>query len=448
MTSSAWHSPFVFFFDPVLRAPTIGTILMCIGAALTGTLLLLRRQALFGEVLSHAAYPGIIVGLIAVAELFGETDPLLPLGAACGAFATAAAALWGVHRLEGLGVRSDSALCFALSATFGLGVLLASAVQFQYGALYQQVESYLYGQAATMLDLHIAIYALLTLLVIGIISLFFKELEAITFDRLFAATSGMWVRAVDALFLCLVTLTVVVGVRSVGVVLMSAMLIAPPVAARPCARSLKGMLLFASLFGALAAFGGNYLSVQLALYLEGSFDGRVTLPTGPVIVIVATALTAASLLLAPERGLLSRWMRIAAFRHRCFLENLLKALWKAGLDEEQSYAAIASRHTASSLYLRVALWQLVREGWIERVAPDRCRLTADGAVRGAKIVRLHRLWELYLTECVGIGAERVHRSAEEIEHILTPQLERRLTELLHNPRRDPHQREIPPPNPL
>ena len=72
-----------------------------------------------------------------------------------------------------------------------------------------------------------------------------------------------------------------------------------------------------------------------------------------------------------------------------------------------------------------------------------CALPISGFHRASYIVRLHRLWEVYLVEHLGFGAERVHRSAEEMEHILTPEVEKELTRLLDDPEVDPHQQPIP-----
>jgi manganese/zinc/iron transport system permease protein len=85
-----------------------------------------------------------------------------------------------------------------------------------------------------------------------------------------------------------------------------------------------------------------------------------------------------------------------------------------------------------------------RQGWIKREKNDYYHLTKEGQQRAAKIVRLHRLWEVYLTNYLGMGGERVHRNAEDMEHILTPELERELTLLLKDPKQDPHQQPIPP----
>jgi len=169
------------------------------------------------------------------------------------------------------------------------------------------------------------------------------------------------------------------------------------------------------------------------------------LPTGPMIVMVATVICILSLLFAPERGLVLRMIRIARFRYQCVCENILKAIWRISPTEEVSFQQIRRCLTDSKWYLRWILSRLQANGWILKKG-ESFELTHDGELKAANIVRLHRLWEVYLADYLGVGAERVHRSAEEMEHIITPDLERELTLLLHDPKEDPHHQPIPPRN--
>jgi manganese/zinc/iron transport system permease protein len=441
-------SPWVYFYDPVLRAPTIGSMLMCLAAALVGVLVFLRKQSLVGESLSHAAYPGVIMGVI-IAGLFGIeeqaelTVALLIMG---GAFVTSLLGLLTISFLETrLKVHSDSALCFVLASFFGIGLTLASEVQVRYTPLYSQVISYLYGQAATMTDVHILIYGLLSLFITLLILFFYKELQAISFDRHYAKALGIPVRRLDLILFLMIVLAVVIGIRSVGVILMSAMLIAPAAAARQYTDKLYIMLFLAAIFGVLSGFLGNFLSLELTTQWSESLAYRpISLPTGPMIVLVASALCFLSLLMAPGRGLLWRLIRIARFRRQCLQENILKSMWRLGAGNTLSFDQIKRYQNVSFLYLQGMLLALAFNGWIDRLGDSHFKLTKEGEIWAARIVRLHRLWEVYLADYLGVGAERVHRSAEEMEHILTPELEKELTLLLKDPKEDPHHQPIPP----
>lgn len=442
------QSPFFYFTDSVLRGPTIGCMLMCLAAGIVGVIVFLRKQSLLGETLSHATYPGVIFGVIAATSfsLTVADDSLVSMAIMAGAFLTAVAGLLCVQFLERkLAVRSDAALCFVLSAFFGIGLTLASRVQFTHPVFYRRIQGYLYGQAATMTDWHIFIYASLAIFVITIVLIFYKELQLLTFDREYGKSLGVRVRLIDAFAFILTVSAVVIGIRSVGVVLMSAMLIAPAAAARQFSHRLSVIFVLAGVIGLISGFLGNYLSTEVTMHLQLTHPtARLSLPTGPMIVVVASLICILALLFAPERGLIPRLMRIARFRYKTLCENILKQFWRQGMGNELQFHVVANYHNVSGLYLRWVLAQLIHNGWLEDGAGSSYKLTSDGFQWASKIIRLHRLWEVYLSDYLGVGADKVHRNAEEMEHILTPELEEELTLLLDNPKRDPHQQPIPP----
>lgn len=406
-----------FFTDPVLRAPTWGCTLMCLASSLMGVLIFLRKRSLLSETLSHATYPGALLGVSLFALLFPQYEEWTFIALLGGAFASSYCGLKAIVWLEQKGgVRTDAALCFVLAVFFGIGVVVASAMQTGLPVWHKQVQMLLFGQAATMNDLHIWIYGSLALLMALFLFLTFRPLQSSLFDRDFSISAGLPVLHLERILFWFLLLSLIVGIRSVGVVLMSGMVIAPAVAARQFSDRLQIVFLFASFFGGASGLCGNYLSVL------------GNLPTGPMIVLVGTAFALFSLLFAPKRGLLFRFWRILIFRLRCLEENILKRIWMKGTFSERA-----------SFTLRIALWRLKREGWLN----ERLVLTSDGRLKAASIVRLHRLWELYLAAKLGFQAEKVHRTAEEMEHILTPEMEEKLTSLLKNPKRDPHQQPIP-----
>lgn len=444
MLAYGWTS---YFTDPVLRGPTVGSMLMCLGAALIGVLVFLRRRSLIGESLSHAAYPGVILGALGagVLAIGDEDEVLVTIFMMIGGSVTALLGMWLIDYLETKWrVRSDSALCFVLSVFFGMGVTLASQMQFTYTSLYKKIQAYLYGQAATMTDVHVLVYGVLSLVIIIAIVLFYKELQIAAFDRLYAASIGISMRWTEGILLILTILALVIGIRSVGVVLMSAMLIAPAVAARQFTDRLSKMFWISAFFGVLSAFVGTYLSIDVSLRFSEAYpQERFSLPTGPMIVLVASILCLLALLFSPKRGLIFRICRIGYFRYQCVCENLLKSFWRLAGDNALSFEEIEKYQSVSPLYLRFILSRLVRMGWLERVPNGDYCLTVDGRLRAAHIVRLHRLWEVYLVDYFGLGVERVHRSAEEMEHIITPEIEKELTMLLDDPKYDPHHQPIP-----
>lgn len=431
-------SLFDFFTDPVLRGPTWGTLLMCIASSLMGAVLLLKRRPLLGESLSHAAYPGIIGGVSLFAFLFpgyGESAIFAVLG---GAFLTSFLGFKAIEGMEKRGVHSDAALSFVLALFFGIGTVAASAMQSVLPSWRVQVQSLMFGQAATMSDFHIVLYASLTSTVVLFLIFGFRPLQAVLFDPDYAKSSGLPVSWIERTIFWLFLFSLILGIRSVGIVLISGMAVAPAIAARQFTDRLRSFFYLSAFFGALSGLVGNGVSVlgTIALSKEGE---RLTLPTGPSIILVGAAIALFSLLFAPKRGWISRISRIAAFRFRCLKENVLKAMWRK---ESFSVETIKKSHRISSLMLFAILWDLKRGGWIDR-SETRVFLTADGRRKAASIVRLHRLWELYLASELGVSNEKIHLDAEEMEHILTPDIEERLTRLLADPKIDPHSQPIP-----
>ncbi|MCB1110865.1 MAG: metal ABC transporter permease [Chlamydiia bacterium] len=421
-----------FFIDPLYRSPVIGSMLMCLSSALVGTLMVVKRRSLVGEALSHAAYPGVILSVIVGALFLSPNHPLAILVVLAGAFLFSYLGLEVIEKLRRVfRIHLDAALCLTLSVFLGIGVVFASRIQFTHPLWYQQAQVFIYGQAATMNDTHILIYGFLSLLVAAFILYRFREIELALFDAPYAQSRGLSMdRVIRGIFFLLI-LSIVVGIRSVGVILISGMLLAPAAAARAFTDRFSHLLVLAGLFGVLSGLGGNYLSLRLAY------------PTGPMILLVAVALSLLSLLLAPQKGAIPRLIRSSRFRRRCQLENILKTLWKGGIDTPLSIEGILKWNPMGRLPMQHALFTLKREGWIFKNGEGKLLLTSDGIKRAEHLIRLHRLWELYLVSCLKVDEERVHHSAEEMEHIITPDLEDRLSALLNHPKRDPHQKPIP-----
>ncbi|WP_322489079.1 metal ABC transporter permease [Chloroflexus sp.] len=281
------------FTDYTLRNVTLGSMLLGAISGLLGCFAVLRRQALLGDAMSHAALPGIALAFL----LTGQRDPFtLLLGAAIAALV---AALWLLAIVRTSRIKDDAALALILAVFFGFGLVLLSYVQRQPTAAQAGLKSFLFGQAAALVERD-----LWAMLAIGgpalvLIAIFWPQVKLISFDPDFARSLGLPVRRFEVLLTGVLVAAIVIGLQTVGVVLMSAMLIAPAVAARQWTNRIETMVLLAAGFGTLAAFIGAWISAQ-----------GERLATGPVIVLAMSALTAISLLIAPERGLLWRQWRL------------------------------------------------------------------------------------------------------------------------------------------
>lgn len=292
--------------DQTLITVMAGATLTGALAGGTGCFTVLRRQSLAGDIVSHAALSGIVLSFLAGYQLFEIEQPggwnLL------GGLLTGLLAMGLVQRIpRRTPLQADSALGVALALFFGAGmVLLGIAMRLPSGAA-RGLEAYLFGMAATLLPEDV--YALLgvSALTVGLLAAFWRPLRLVTFDPAYAHNAGFSIKRYDALLTGIMVLVILVGARTVGVVLMVALLTAPAAAARLWTRRLGAMVLLATLFGGLAGAIGAWLS-SLATHT----------PTGPLIVLASAAIFVASLLLAPGRGLIAR----------AFHQRKLRKRWK------------------------------------------------------------------------------------------------------------------------
>jgi manganese/zinc/iron transport system permease protein len=235
----------------------------------------------------------------------------------------------------------------------------------------------------------------------------------------------------------LIVLAVAIGLQAVGVVLMAAMLVTPAAAARYWTDRLSVMLLLAALFGGLSGMIGAYISAVSR-----------GMPTGPWMVVAISTLFLLSLLCAPRRGVLLRLHRHYRFKRRTADENILRTLYKFGerlqrWEVAHSPVELLQHRQMPMRALAHTLNRLAAKGYVQETPQGLFLLTARGLRRAERLTRLHRLWELYLTRKLELAPDHVHDDAEEIEHILTPELERRLEDALEEPAVDPHGRIIP-----
>lgn len=429
-----------FFFHPVLRSTTIGSMLMGSSIAMVGAILLVQRRSLLGEALSHAAYPGALAAPFILFWLGIESGTVLSIAVFLGAFIFCGYGLRAITRYQKtLQLHPDVALSLVSTLFLGIGILLASRLQFMHPLFYQQLSRFLYGQVATITDVEVVVYGLFTLFCSSLFFTRLRQLELRLFDPQFGKNIASQGGKIDRLLFFLLLLAVVFGIESVGVILFSGMLVAPAISARQLTDRFSRLIPMAACFGCLAAFLGNVLAIYLPLWL----GKEIALPIGPTIVITSAAFTLLILLFAPTKGFFPRMFRIGSFRLVCLGENVLKTLWKNG-DGKRGFSLVEMQTECPCRYvLLVFVLFFLRITKKVRKEGSTYRLLPKGFRRASQLVRLHRLWELYLTSHLDMDCHRVHASAEEIEHLLTPDLEKQLTLLLNDPKLDPHSQPIP-----
>lgn len=278
-------------FDYTLRTVALGSAVLGLVSGALGAYAVLRRQSLVGDAISHAALPGVALAFII-------TQSKAPLVLMIGAGLAGWLATLVVLRItSSTRVKTDSALGIVLSVFFGFGLVLLSFIQRHVpNAAQAGLEKFLFGQAATLLMSDVVTMAAVGGIALAVMALFWKEFKLASFDPAFGASLGFPIRLLDVLLTTLLVVAIVIGLQTVGVVLMSAMVVAPAAAARQWTDRLGTMIGLSALFGALAGVSGAAISSLVP-----------RLPTGPTIVLCISAVVVVSLLFAPNRGLV--WAR-------------------------------------------------------------------------------------------------------------------------------------------
>lgn len=336
------------FNDYTLRTITLGTAILGAVTGMLGSFAVLRKQSLLGDAISHAALPGIAIAFLITGAKDSNT---LLLGALI-------SGLIGTFWIRGIvkktHLKSDTALGLILSLFFGFGMLLLTFIQKQPNANQAGLDKYLFGQAATLVESDVWLMAIVTGLCLFVLLLFWKEFKILLFDADYTKTLGFNTKVIDILITSFIVLAIVLGLQTVGVVLMSAMLLAPAAAARQWTNSLSKMVLLAAIFGAFSGVFGTAISAS-----------QTNLSTGPVIVLVAAVFVVISFVFSPSRGLLFKQIRFIKNRRDLELHKTLAFMYHIA----ETHENISHPHTIKLLnnfqgFTRKTLQKLVEKNYV------------------------------------------------------------------------------------
>lgn len=294
-------TPFEFLGNHTFRMVFLGTSMIGLVAGSLGAFAYLRKRSLVSDVISHAALPGALgTFLLAVAVgLDGRNLALLLVGAlVVGGLAVAASG----HVARRSRIRIDTAMAIVLTVFFGVGMLLMRVIADGPFPGKGGIQDYLFGNATVITMADLVTIAVVGVVALAMMVLFWKEFALRTFDPAHAALLGFG-RLVDGLMSAALVMAVVIGVKAVGLVLMVALVVTPAAAARQWTRRLPTMVALSAIIGALGGGLGTYVSVNLG-----------AVPPGPVVVLVLFVVFVASLLLAPERSVIHRLVQRARMR--------------------------------------------------------------------------------------------------------------------------------------
>jgi manganese/zinc/iron transport system permease protein len=419
--------------------PLLAATLASVGCAVLGNFLVLRKLSLMGDAISHSVLPGLVIAFLV-------TSSRNPVAMMIGAGIAGIATVLLVEIVKKLGrVESGAAMGVVFSVLFALGVLLIETQ-----AVHQidlDAECVLHGQLETLawwdapdsftglmsmstfdaVPRQVVTLAIMTLLALGFVGMFFKELRISAFDPQLATTQGYNATLMHGALMTLVAGATVASFEAVGSILVIAMLICPAATARMLTDRLKIQVILSIVI----AIGSAVLGYLGASVIPGLLGKDAVNAAGSIAVMSGVLLTL-SILASPSRGVIARMIRSRTLSSRIAREDLLATLYRAR-ERGDLPITLGSLREESRLHDRT-LSRAFRAQLIEQDAGG-ISLTSSGEDEAARIVRRHRLWERYLVDQAGLSPDHVHDAAETLEH----------TEL-EPPRRsdeDPHGRAIP-----
>ncbi len=351
----------------------VGAALLGIAAGGSGAFIFLRKRALVSDAVSHATLPGVGLAFIAMVALGGDGRwlPGLLIGSALSAAIGLVIVEWMARATR---LSEDAAIGAVLSVFFGLGIVLLTIIQTLSSGRQAGLESFLLGATAGMLLSEAYTIAAAGLVAALIVLAMRRQMTLVAFDPDYAATQGVDIRRTDLTMMALALIVTVIGLKVVGLILIVALLIIPPAAARFWTDRVDRLIALAALFGGLAGYIGAALSSAFA-----------ALPTGPIIVLVAFALFLASLLGSPLRGVLAAALNGLSFRRRVHRRQGLLALARgeaiydgftlavlrqAGLIRRDGVATLAGRAAAAAAVRDEARWDAAHDLAAHNLAED------------------------------------------------------------------------------
>ncbi|MDD2942309.1 MAG: iron chelate uptake ABC transporter family permease subunit [bacterium] len=438
-------------------APLLTALFAAASAAVLGSILLLRRSSLMGDAISHSVLPGIVI-----AFLVSGSRSALPVffGALC-AGVLAAVLIELVRRLGRLSV--DTSMGVVFSIFFALGVLLIEVASGRSVDL--DADCLLHGQLETLIwiprsredvfswsglltSLPLPVYnsAAVFLLVIFVVSVFYKEIKLFCFDQEFAHLMGMRVSLAYYLLMILVAFAVVASFQAVGSILVIAMIICPAASARLWTDRFSRQIFFALLFSVLSVLVGY----AAASWVPAMLGYQYSLNAAGMIALTSGLLLTLSVLFAPQYGVMGKILRARRLVLQVTMEDVIGLLYRleemtaAGVAEVGRGAAAADLRAVlpgvsnlpAALELGLSLGLLVCQA-------GHYKLTEAGRASAATLLRSHRLWERYMVDIMGLSPDHVHVTATALEHFTSPDLVSALSEGQDFPGEDPHGREIP-----
>jgi ABC-type Mn2+/Zn2+ transport system permease subunit/Mn-dependent DtxR family transcriptional regulator len=378
-------------------------------------------MALIGDALAHAVLPGVVIGFM----IAGKNQAALFFGAVAAGIVTVLL-ISAVHR--NTKIKEDTSIGIIFTGAFALGILLVSQLK----QVHIDLSSYLFGDVLGVSSGDIVLSLVIMLIILICVVLFYKQLLITSFDPTMAAVIGISVTFIHYMLMMLLSMSIVAGLQSVGVILIIAMLITPPATAYLLSSDLKVILILSSVFGILSAVIGLYLSYYF------------NFASGASIVLTSVLFFVTAFLFSPSEGLAIKYLKRRTSAKTVLLEDIIKHTYKMGNNYQvnELVSKLSAELGISDEKVKTAINKLTDKK-IMYTQNGNYILTEEGINYAKKLIRIHRLWETYITKENASAFEDIHSDAERIEHILSEEITDELDKELGYPETDPHGSEIP-----
>ncbi|MCB0688275.1 MAG: metal ABC transporter permease [Saprospiraceae bacterium] len=400
----------------------LASLMVGIMCGILGCFIVLRNMALIGDALSHAILPGIVVAFM----IFGYSTLGFFSGSVIAGLLAAIFITWIQQRVQ---TKNDAAIGIVFTAMFSLGVIGISWISKEQG-VHLDLKDFLFGNVLGVSDEDLYLTLGITVYVILSVILFYRYLFITTFQPVIAQTMGISTQVVHYFVMLLLSFAVVASLRTVGVILVVAMLITPASTALLLSNRLKRVITLAALIGMFTAIAGLLVAIL--------FD---TTP-GPAMAVVATAVYLLAAFASPSKGLLFKYFRTQKLRRRIRMEDILKQAYRQHEQGNVTYEQLHSKLSIERQDLRKYLRILAKKGYL-KVSEQGLTLHEAGLNEATRLIRAHRLWETYLVDQIGLNEEQIHEEAEKYEHLLTTEILDEVDKELGYPKTDPHGSPIP-----
>ncbi|MBZ5751593.1 metal ABC transporter permease [Metabacillus rhizolycopersici] len=409
--------------NPNTQWVLLGTMLLGIVSGVVGSFTLLRKQSLIGDAMAHSALPGVCIAFL----LYGSKSLIwFLIGAAIAGLVSSFFIQMIINHSR---IKEDSALGIIISVFFGFGIVLLTYIQHNGAGNQSGLDDFIFGQAASMVAADVRLISIIALILLVITVIFYKEFKLLTFDPQFAKGIGLPAKFLNGLLLLLIVCSVVIGLQTVGVVLMAAMLITPAISARYWTDKLSYMIILSGFIGGVSGVLGTLLST----ITKG-------MATGPLIIVAATFMFLVSLIFAPKKGMLAKALKQLSLRKKTAVEQILLSFYDVAVDEnlrEITEVQLLQKRKVSINLLHYAYDVLQKNAFIQKVSDRTWILTENGIHAGYELVLQQRLYEMYLMHEMDFANLNLRTKDDLNLGSISNETKDRLLTLLHDHDREP-----------